>query len=346
MFHNSGYKKLITRIIPFALLIIVVFSVSNYITSRHVSFPERINGEVNIEKEKIYWEQRINKIGAQKANVEFSESMQELSANQQHSGAHAFGGALYNTGGDVFSICDSQFAYGCLHEFVTNTVIEEGFDSVAVLNQGCLEKPGRESGFCQHGIGHGITAILGYKLKDLEKALSFCYENLPNGKLSGCYGGVFMEYNLRSVLGNTASARNPLGDFSGPCDVLDEPYQVSCAFWAPQWWLQSVFKGEGTAEAFLDLGEKCRGMKINQDVTDACFAGIGNFSGIESDFNIGVAELLCDASSQTPRELFFCNSFMKKRIKAEKDLHGAQPKCDTLEGEVLQSCINWVGSSF
>lgn len=345
MFHNSGYKKLITRIIPFILLIIVVFSISNYIAARHISFPERINGEVNIEKEREYWEQRISKIGAEEANIEFSESMKGLSANQQHSGAHSFGGALYDMGGDVFSICDSQFAYGCLHEFVTDSVIEEGFESIAVLNQGCLEKPGRESGFCQHGIGHGIAAILGYELKDLKKALVFCYENLPNGELSGCYGGVFMEYNLRTVLSGDVENRPVLDNTIDPCDKLGERFQPACAFWATQWWLQAIYKGEATEDTFSGMGNNCRAIDINQDVRDACFAGVGNFSGIESDFNLTRAKELCAAATMSDRESLFCSSYMKKRIKAEKDLHGAQPRCDTLEGEVLRSCLNWKGAS-
>lgn len=266
----------------------------------------------SLGEQEAHWAERIRDIGGKQAYAEFARDVDALSPAKQHESAHAFGAALFaveDTSG--LPVCDARFSYGCFHEFLGRAIAAHGLATVKSLNQGCVDSLVESPLSCQHGIGHGIIAFLGYDDTALRKSLDECRALPYNDPIGGCYGGVFMEYNMQTMLGTEARIRQPSkpADMYEPCASLPEAYKVSCVFWQPQWWHSGVFQGEATDEVFAKLGENCRGMiASDKDLLRTCFEGIGNIVPPAAQFDGKRAAELCDATSPRAIERLYCRS--------------------------------------
>lgn len=243
---------------------------------------------LNIEKQKVKLQANV----WSKAYLAFKASVAGLEPGAQHAQAHLFGEALFNNlGVDGISVCDNSFSYGCYHSFLGTAIHVKGLSVVPVLNDKCIEKLKSQALGCQHGIGHGIMADLGYQFKDLTQALENCDKLPVNDPIGGCTGGVFMEYNFQTMLVEKAKtrsfdAKNP----HYPCSEVSQDYQPACYFWQGQWWA-NVLPGS-LEEKYQRLGLLCQEVS-GKPLQGQCFLGAGNTVGQFVNWDAKRAISLC-----------------------------------------------------
>jgi hypothetical protein len=288
--------------------------------------------------EEAYWRERIQSVGGSGAYKELAQSVEGKTPESEHTSAHAFGAALYEEKGkEGLSVCDAHFNFGCYHEFLGRAIAAEGLAVAASLNEGCFSALTESPLSCQHGIGHGILSYIGYGEKQLRQGLEEC-EKIPYADpIGGCYGGLFMEYNLQTMLATQARLR-PLGvDPLAPCNVLKETYRAACYYWQPQWWAQALKPTLEGSEAFKTMGAWCA---LSGAYVRECFEGIGNIATPEANFSPVRAKELCEASSTNRTERLYCKSIAANSLF----LGGAGMKgdglsvCKGLETEAYAYC--------
>lgn len=317
------------------LMLAVLFSVFLYEQKRS------IHSENEVAQGESHWASRIGAVGPRHAYEEFAQAVSDLDRGKQHTSAHVFGAALYEVEGiSGLSVCDTRFSYGCFHEFLGRAIAEHGLASVSELNDGCISALAESPLSCQHGIGHGVMAYFGYREEDLLRALGVC-EDLPyNDPIGGCYGGVFMEYNFRTMLGTEGRIREFEGDVHEPCNRLRDLYKPPCAYWQPQWWQQMIFSGSADAEVYERMGEYCRDMGELGGLLRSCMEGLGTITSQVSGYDPEKAALLCDsAASGDPRLRLFCTALAANSFGIEVGKEAAERACARLEGEEGQYCL-------
>lgn len=300
--------------------------------------------ESSKEEVREHWHERITQIGGEAAYAEFHTSYAGLDTNHQHSLAHVFGGTLYEVEGtEGLSVCDAAFSYGCYHEFLGRAIFEEGMPVVNALNEGCREDLGPQALSCQHGIGHGILAEVGYEDEMLNDALRACRELPFNDPIGGCYGGVFMEYNMRTMLSLDGVPPREKGTdgLLSVCQNAPEYAHSACYYWQPQWWL-STLRGEGKSavEAHTEMGELCR-RAPSDELRDTCMKGIGNnvtTIGIEPRNAID----MCKAATTDLRTEVLCRADAANTFGVIPNLKDrASEVCDGLEGTYYDYCYEY-----
>lgn len=283
---------------------------AGFLYVRHTAVPQ-VPLTSNLKERAAFWKDRIDAVGPKRAYQEFAVDVEPLTPGERHENAHTFGGALFEAVGVTgLATCDARFSYGCFHEFLGRAIAELGLGVVNSLNQGCIDALGSSVLSCQHGIGHGIQAALGYDESALRKALDTC-RSLPYiDPIGGCYGGVFMEYNMQTMLGEAGRTRaltsaGPLY----PCTLLDSPYRPACAFWSPQWWIDLQHQAHG--RDYVDtaaVGEQCDAFR-ETDLVRACYEGLGTVVAPEGDFVAARVRALCEESSTDMTRQLYCKSY-------------------------------------
>lgn len=254
-----------------------------------------------------------------------------------HGIAHWVGKKLYlqkGTAGAAF--CDSAFSWGCFHGFYGTAISQEGNDFLLKAEKICLgdaKDPSRFGG-CVHGLGHGVMEIYGYRLEDLKKALAHC-DLLPQpSSKEGCYNGVFMEYNMRTMDEGSAVRELDEGNPYVPCPTLEEKFQPFCYYELPSWWI--IFPNVG----FEIMGGYCR--RADTDANrEQCFRGIGRMAYSKSAFSdslgydSGFVRDACQAMNVGSGKAF-CISEAVRLLLSEKRTT-ALDLCDAL-GDGEEAC--------
>jgi hypothetical protein len=354
---NMKFLKSVKSLI-FLLLLLAFFSVlpsANYnshsvrVLSNDLPYlaPEDVEG----------WRKLIRKIGGNEAYEEFAKSVEGLRDETKHNYIHGFGGVLYEEEGiEGISVCDERFFYGCFHEFVGRAIEDRGLESAIEMNQVCVDSfSGSEMQSCQHGIGHGIQSLYGYTQGDLDAALEECY-SLPNNNISGggCYGGIFMEYNLRTMLSSEGTIRHSENIFS-PCDTVDPLYQEACVYWQPQWWrTDSLWSLINLVNMYEIMGGYCHQMvnllsdesKNTNVLRRSCFGGIGGISAPDTEFNMQYSAELCDAATNDDAENAICKANSGYRAIEVLSVQEAQKVCLDLGGDELLLCQTFIDNNY
>ncbi len=260
-------------------------------------------------EEETRWGKRIVAVGGSRAYEEFASAVSDMSPRKRHKRAHAFGSALYAVDGiPAFSVCDARFSYGCFHEFLGRAIADKGLSVVTQLNEECVNAFVSSPFSCQHGIGHGIFAALGYTFPDLLKALEICNTLSSNSPIGGCLGGIFMEYNFQTMLGNDGQLRTPSADPFDLCSRLPKGFEIACIFWQPWWWHQlDKARGLSELEIFAKMGMACSSLDSEESIR-ACFEGLGNITAFAADFDPAKSAELCDVTSNIQLQRLFCRS--------------------------------------
>jgi hypothetical protein len=302
-----------------------------------VTSPVVPTAEASLEE----WETHIRAVGPQRAYNDFASSIAERSAPEQHGFAHVFGGALFQAVGTRgLATCDSRFAFGCFHEFLGRAIRDLGLDVVNELNAGCKDALPHTFLSCQHGIGHGVQAHFGYDESHLLQALDVC-QTLPDADvIGGCYGGVFMEYNLRTMWGISAIAR-PLGDgVQYPCTIVESVYIPACLYWQPQWWSSALVRSVPDHEArIVQMGKYCVASKDRNN----CFEGMGNIMLSESRDNRGVPSVertqqLCAAAARAKADELRCLSVAANHFGVDVSVEEGKRVCGKLSDDARVYC--------
>lgn len=236
-----------------------------------------------------FWEDTIKEMGAEGAYASFKEQSPLSKTLTEHSQAHAFGEALYETEGlSGLKICDTTFDFGCYHSFFGVAVNKEGIESLPQLSASCSEKYAEvdKNLPCQHGIGHGLLVYTDYP--HILQALTLC-ETISESLLGGCTSGVFMEYNFHTIDESKGEGffREKGDDLYAPCNTLPARFQPSCYFEQVQWW-QATFKGD-----FKYIGELCGVFEESSENFLACYNGIGNYVAAQAHNDISKIVELC-----------------------------------------------------
>ncbi len=277
------------------------------------------------------WRQEIQRLGGKEAFNKLVEHNASLGVTEQHEQAHFFGGALYEVEHlEGLPVCDSQFSYGCYHEFLGRAVADKGTDYIVQIGESCAEAMEGSPFACLHGLGHGIVASLGYELEDLKASLATC-DKLKNGTtLGGCVGGVFMEYNLRSMIGGIRVSDNLLA----PCDTIEPRFADACAHSMPQWWLNFTLHSMTSVEKFKHVGALCLALPHG---ARSCFEGAGIMVALEAKFSPATTIEYCNVMAEGFNRLsclsFAANTFF---TNAERDL--APLVCEGLREEETKYC--------
>ena len=294
------------------------------------------------------WEEWIENRGGDRSYEDFAQSVEGLREEEQHLKVHVFGGALYDVEGlRSLSVCDSRFFYGCFHEFTGRATAVGGIGSTKGLNQECIDSlDGSEEEACRHGVGHGIQVFFGYTPNDLLSALDVC-ANLPENNIygGGCFGGIFMEYNLRTMLAEDGRVRDST-DMLRPCNGLPDEYVPACAYWQPQWWRSGPLSHLEMWEVYGRMGRYCAEMEeqlgANEEqkkmIRSMCFGGIGGISAPDAEFNPFLIRKVCDIAAGTGKEQVLCRANAAYRMTESPMAHEAESVCEGLSGLGREYC--------
>lgn len=266
---------------------------------------------VNVQGEEAYWYDRIKTKGGARAYKELSEYLTRYDIPSQHTIAHLFGRELYQVEGlEGVSVCDSRFAFGCFHEFLTYAVSDHGTGIIDRLDHVCRSQSELIPFVaCQHGIGHGLVSVEGYDLPDLQSALAWCATLKDPGSMGGCYAGAFMEYNRRGMIASESGPRFPKdGDFITPCNQIASDARAACVLWQPLWWHADLFSASHAPETFATFGDMCRALDQEIGHRETCFYGIGFVVSPTIIAGDAGAEL-CQAAAATLQEERWCLNY-------------------------------------
>lgn len=287
-----------------------------------------------------FWEKEIAARGGSDAYDFFADKIDEYSYDDAHAAAHSFGSALFAAEGiRGITVCDSRFAFGCFHQFLGDAIHAGGLESVPNLNDACMGVLTRSPLSCQHGIGHGIVSYLGYEDDTLRRALDICSALPGTDVIGGCYGGVFMEYNVRTMLADAAEVRPYHDDPFDACRTLDATFLPACVYWLPQWWLQTALYGLEGNEQFRMMGDFCRSFAKTATLSRACFEGIGNIVTQVAGFEPARARTLCGAVSADAPHVLQCLSIGANHFGVDVGPAAAESMCETLEGDSRSYCL-------
>lgn len=117
----------------------------------------------------------------------------EHAANQAagHDFAHVIGRIAYEQmGTDGFSVCDSNFGFGCYHGLMEELIREKGPSGYDIARSSCNKLAGvGQIASCLHGLGHGVMGSVGNITKAIEQCKTFA-----DNERAYCYDGSYMEY--------------------------------------------------------------------------------------------------------------------------------------------------------
>jgi len=310
---------------------------------------------VNVPNDEDDWRQWIEKKGGKTSYEDFALSVEGLREEEQHTRVHIFGGALYEEEGiNAVGVCDSRFFYGCFHEFIGRATSDLGISAASDLNEICRTTfSGSEKDACQHGIGHGVQVFYGYTPKDIGTSLGVCNELGDNNILGGgCFGGIFMEYNLRTMLSDDGVVRDSDNIYS-PCDELSDVFVPACLYWQPQWWRVGPFLGFDVQAIYEKMGDACiqteevfsKG-KYDVKPRRICFEGIGGIIAPDTQFNTRRIEFLCDSSSDDEVDRLVCKSSAAYRTLDSPNPDSSQELCKGFTGAFLDYCNAYASANF
>ncbi len=263
---------------PFSQKIILLVLVAGFTTVSFLFFQTSLNtSNESGESEFAYWQKRVTAIGTARAYEEFkSENLGPSTLeNNIHKKTHLFGAVLYESEKtDSISICDSFSGSGCYHEVVQLSIYDNDFSALLKIKDDCENKDG-----CNHGVGHGIIGYFGYSPAALISALDSCVV-YGDTSYRGCYGGVFMGYNVYfrdpSQSSTTTPSARPLSinDPYNPCDRIPEQYRFACFVRQVQLWENTIFKNLSGIENIRSVIGLCSELQ-NETYKKACLFGIG-----------------------------------------------------------------------
>lgn len=331
---STFQKRNILIAIAFLLTMAGIFFFSTHKASSDRSLP-------SISQAEEFWAEEIKKNGGARAYKILSEKLANETEPQKHLQAHAFGAALYAVEGiKGLSVCEGGlYGYGCFHQFFGHAIVDLGTGSIRELNEVCIDDSGATKLACQHSVGHGIQAALGYERSDLWQALALC-KDLPHkiGAVGGCYGGVFMEYNVRTVLGPDASPREPGNNLADPCDALDAPYSETCVYWLPHWWWTTVFSEKSNRSTFSSLGEYCDVHIHSEELRKICYNGIGLITPKATAYDPHRTKEFCFAVSENTENKLTCLSNAVNIIGMTLNPETAARACEDLATSAKKYC--------
>jgi hypothetical protein len=328
------------RTLPVLFAILILFVLAGVLWRGYSQ--RAISISAALPEKEAYWTQRIQAEGGKGAYGEFTRYAHVFTSEVQHQEAHIFGDALFDVEGlSGLSACDSRFSFGCFHAFIGRAIATLGLSVVRELDANCFRTLGPGLGIsCQHGIGHGVLAGVGYDDAALRKALSVCKALPSDDPVGGCYGGVFMEYNMRTMIEGGARA-DAAHDLQYPCDAVDVEFRQTCYFYQPQWWLnlQHVTTGKDHVD-FAAAGTLCDAAPT-EPLIRSCYEGLGVMAPSEVDFEPAQSARLCEQSSLDSVRRLYCTSYAANAFFDPASKRDGMMVCEGLSGAYHTYCTEY-----
>lgn len=298
------------------------------------------NGTVSrtpaLSGERAYWTKRIKDVGAEAAFRELKNKYINDSHGRRHTMTHLFGEILFNTQGvSGVTMCDNSNEFGCFHGFFTTAVRQKGESIIHELDQACLDKYGITDHGCQHGIGHGILEY--YGSNRLVEALDLCSGLTWKGDIGGCGGGVFMEYNMPTLIGKdeVETGLRPMKDGQPyePCDSLPKKYFNNCLYNQVQWW------GQIYDHDFVKLGQLCSGRKDIEEQR-VCYRGIGQIAAPTSNYSTEKTIQNCNLLPSDEAVILCRQQASWSTYASLPDAERAPFVCEGMGAEFRKGCVS------
>lgn len=282
-----------------------------------------------------YWKTRIHTVGGPRAYEELAVFVKGRTVGVQHNETHVFGSALYSEEGiNGVAVCDDRFEYACFHQVIGEVLNHLGMEAFPKVVEVCKGSPA-----CLHSIGHGVLAQQGYAFTDLQKAIQVC-ETLPSDVyVHGCYGGLFMEYNMRRLLSDSQHPRPVEKNWLEPCDKFSGVLGRICYYWQPTWWRSQIAQDDLmlTDAGFKHMGDLCETV-TDLELKASCFEGTGvitlNSGGTS---NNGISA--CDLVSQGVFGNALCRTGAARLIVLLGRYEEARTVCLGLTGVYKTGCL-------
>lgn len=284
------------------------------------------------KQEYKYWNEQIDKVGAEAAYKGFKEKYSSSPYGSQHSLAHVLGELLYDKlGVKGVSICDDSFSFGCYHSFFGKAVSKEGLKVTKEFDQACKDKYGQKNLPCQHGIGHGLLSYFGNE--KLVNALNECTK-ITWQSLGGCSSGVFMEYNFQTMADPTKASVRVLTKEGPhyPCKKVPSKFTPVCYFEQVQWW-ESTFSND-----YKKIGSLCAEVQDMQS-KEACFHGAGNYAAPSVNYDVGKTTNLCNQMPTLVGKADCIEGASWILLARPNGSQDALTLCDALQDEFRNNCI-------
>lgn len=284
-------------------MLVLIFMMSMYSLLRGANFfwqKENNYPKNNFSNEFKKWSQRIDKVGGDRAYQEFKFDYENKDYLTQHAGAHILGETLYiKLGASGIASCDGSYIFGCYHGFMGRMMGERGPSSLAVADQECHKKQKFAATNCYHGMGHGLLSYMGHS--NLIKTLETCSLLSIKKMTGGCYGGAFMEYNLRNLHNlmfskdaiRTLDPQNP----HDPCNTIPVKFRLACYYEQSDWWVNKI------GLDFSKTGKLCVDVS-NTGEKNICFVGLGRTIASTSHYDIEKISEACKKMPTSDYEVF------------------------------------------
>ncbi len=288
-----------------------------------------------------YWKTRIQAEGGMRAYEELADFLKGHTVGVQHNETHVFGSALYSEEGiEGVAVCDERFEYACYHQLIGEALTNLGMGSFSKVVEVCKNSPA-----CLHSIGHGVLAQQGYTIEGLDKAVQVC-ETLSNRVyVQGCYGGLFMEYNMRRLLGDPQLPRPVDDNWLEPCDRFSGVLGRICYYWQPTWWRSQIASADLrlTEKDFRRMGDLCEEL-IAPELKASCFEGTGVItlnSGRTTDEGVAACSFVSDGAFGDA----LCRTGAARLITLLGRYSEARAVCLELGGVYKEGCVTVINAA-
>lgn len=301
----------------------------------------RYDPSASYQDKLAYWKTRIHTVGGQRAYEELALSQKGFVHGMQHNETHIFASALYSEEGiKGVAVCDGRFEYACFHQLIAEALSDLGTGSLNEIIEACKGGPG-----CKHSIGHGVLGLLGYSFGDLQKAVSICATLQSDTYVQGCYGGIFMEYNMRTLMGDARRVRTFGKDWFDPCDQMPMSAQRVCYFWQPTWWRSELQSADQSLSpsALGRMGKKCSTV-TDKELSMACFEGIG-VSALNAGRSTNDGVSACAFVSGDMHDQALCRTSVARLVALLSGFDEGRSVCLGLSGAYQEGCLRVIGSA-
>ncbi|MBP9668703.1 MAG: hypothetical protein KBE09_00230 [Candidatus Pacebacteria bacterium] len=267
-----------------------------------------------------------------------------FSAADQHLSAHALGQILFEREGATaaFQLCGALFGYGCLHQIVSQVSPEQGIETALDAERVCREIAPRARGDCLHAAGHSIIFSRGYTEEAARESFAECEKTMDATAFDteqSCYGGAFMEYNMRFMQDGAFNGGHARASTVPFCLSLNtETARRTCIFWmAPK--VHAALGFRYTDTVFRTLGRFCND-SVPEQYRDACMESVGRSIGLIGYISNEQAAHYCEVATQGTPYNEGCVEWAARTITASNANSDITGLCDTLK-EHAPACMSF-----
>ena len=259
------------------------------------------------------------------------------SAADQHLAAHALGQVLFEREGaeEAFRLCGALFGYGCLHQIVSQVSPERGLETATDAERVCRDIAPKARGDCLHAAGHSIIFSRGYTEESARESFAECEKTVtPDFDTEqSCYGGAFMEYNMRFMQEGAFNGGHAQAATVPFCLTLDtETAKRSCIFWmAPK--AHAALGFMYSDRVFTTLGRFCTD-SVPDSYQDACMESVGRSIGLVGYIPNNTAAHYCTVATAGTSFYRNCVHWAARTIVASNTKADITSLCETLATDV------------